>query len=167
MPGEGKEHKRIRERVEREVGCYLKSTGKAASYRVRAAHQKGAGTIGLYIGHPSRKTRMSDADMVIVNDKNEAACIIEVKDKDVMPKNLFGIVGATSVCNTIYHEAHGNIPLAEAALYIVVSANCVRKPQSTKKKQLELIEKQLADGGGSVSRVAICVEDEFAKRFRL
>lgn len=167
MPGEGKEHKRIRERVEKEARSYLESTGRGASHRIRAAHQRGAGTIGLYIGHPSRKTRMSDADMVIVNDKNEAVCIIEVKDRDVMPKNLFGIVGATSVCDTIYHEAHGDIPLTKAALFIVVSANCVRKPQSMKRKQLELIEKQLADGVGSVSSVTICIEDEFAKRFKL
>jgi len=86
--------------MEKEAQSYLESTERETSYRIRAAHKKGASTIGLYIGYKSRETMMSDADMVIVNDKNEAVCIIEVKDKDVVPKNLFGIVGATSVCDT-------------------------------------------------------------------
>jgi hypothetical protein len=110
---------------------------------------------------------MSDADMVIVNDKNEAVCIIEIKDKDVMPKNLFGIVGATSVCNTVRHKAHGEIHIANAALFIVVSEECVGKTQSTKRQQLELIERQCAKKVGTASRIVICAEDEFADRFSL
>jgi len=167
MPGEGKEHKRIRERVEMEAKSYLESTGKGASHRIKAAHQRGAGTIGLFVGSPSRKTRMSDADLVIVDDRNEAVCIIEVKDKDVMPKNLFGIVGATSVCDTIRHKAFDDLVLRKAALYIVVSAENLGKPQSTKRKQIELINKELFGGLGSVSRVVICSENDFAKLFKL
>jgi len=167
MPGEGKEHKSLRERVEKEARSYLESTGRQATYRIRAAHQRGAGTIGLYVGRPSRATRMSDADLVVVDGRNEAVCIIEVKDKDVMPKNLFGIVGATAVCDTIRHKAHGDIPIREAMLYIVVSAATVGKLQSMKRKQLELVNKELAEGVGSVSRVVICSEDEFGELFRL
>jgi hypothetical protein len=167
LPGEGEEHKRIRKRVEKEAQSYLESTGRGASHRIRAAHQKGAGTIGLYMGHPSRATRMSDADLVIVDDSNEAVCIIEVKDEDVRPKNLFGIVGATSLCDTVRHNAFDDLRLGRAALYIVVNAENLGKPQSTKRKQIELINKELAGGFGSIGRVVICSEDDFAKLFKL
>ena len=167
MPGEGEEHKRIRKRVEKEAQSYLESTGRGTSHRIRAAHQKGAGTIGLYMGRPSRATRMSDADLVIVGDRNQVVSIIEVKDKDVVPKNLFGIVGATSLCDTVRHRAFDDLHLGKAALYIVVNAENFGKPQSTKRKQIESINKELAKGFGSVSRVVICSEDEFAERFRL
>jgi hypothetical protein len=167
LPGEGERHKRIRKRVEREARNYLKSTGRESTHHVRAAHERGAGTIGLYMGAPSRRTRMSDADLVVVNDKNEAVCIIEVKDRDVSPKSLFGIVGATSLCDRIRHREYGERPFREASLYIVVNAECFADVQSMKGKQVELINRALDRGLGSLSKILICSENEFTDRFGL
>jgi hypothetical protein len=110
---------------------------------------------------------MSEADLVVVDDNNEAVCIVEVKDEDVRPKNLFGIVGATSLCDTVHHNAFDDLRFGRAALYIVVNTENLGKPKSTKRKQIELINKELAGGFGSVSRAVICSEDEFAGLFRL
>lgn len=84
-----------------------------------------------------------------------------------MPKNLFGIVGATSVCDTIRHKTFGDVRIKKAPLFIVVSTVSVGKPHSIKRGQFKLVENQLADGVGSVSSVSICTDDEFALRFKL
>lgn len=119
---------RIRQKVEGESGRSLNSKGKGASHWVGVPHEKGAVSIGLYIGHPSRATKMSNADLVIVNDLNGATCIIEVKDKDVMPKNLFGIVRATFAYNIVRHENHNKTEIANAPSFVAASFSSIAFP---------------------------------------
>jgi hypothetical protein len=167
LPGEGERHKRIRKTVEKDVRTYLQATGRKDSHRVIAAHEKGAGTISLFRGYPSRKSKMSDADLIVVNDDDEVVCIIEVKDKDVRPKDLIGIIGATSMCNIASHKDTGEMPLRKAALYIVVNSEGLGNQQSMKRQQLEIINKEFAKGRDSVNKAVICSESEFPRYFRV
>ena len=84
---EGKWHKKIRFEKIKEY--------KNKGYEVKSSH--GNGKIPLYIGNPSTKTFLSDADIVLI--KNERIIkIIEIQST-ISPKQATGIITATKLCN--------------------------------------------------------------------
>jgi hypothetical protein len=85
---EGKWHKKNRKA--------LISRYKQEGYMVESSHENKV--IGLYRGQPSRSTFLSDADIILFKDK-AIVKIVEVKDRDITPKVMAGIVSITDICD--------------------------------------------------------------------
>ena len=167
MPAEGEEHRRIRKRVTGDVLRHLKDCGKQSAYKVKVAHQKGQGAIALYAGRRANERGMSDADLVILGPDDKVSCIVEVKDKDVTPKNIIGLIGATALCDRAVHKDEGEHLFDNPALFIVINSSVVDKPSPVKKNQLRFINDSCAEGTGTLSSVTICSENEFAHHFSI
>ncbi len=167
MPTEGEEHRRIREQITGDVLRHLKDCGKESAYIVKTAHQKGHGAIALYAGKRANERGMSDADVVILGPDRKVACIVEVKDRDVTPKNVIGIIGATALCDRAVHKDEGERLFGDPALFIVVNSSVVDRPSPVKKNQLKFINDRFVKGTGTLKSVTICSESEFAGCFDL
>lgn len=83
---EGEWHKKVR--------MDLINKFEQEGYQVKSSH--GEKSIRLYRGEPSDRTYLSEADLTLFND-GFIVKIVEIKYKDITPKNMVGIVKATDL----------------------------------------------------------------------
>ena len=96
----------------------------------------------MYRGKPSRITFLSDADLVLLKD-DSIAKIIEIKDKDITPKNMAGIVTITDMCNLCKIN---DKPYNLSDIKLIIAYN-KQKDKSKKPEQLQLIKDNMEVNG--------------------
>ena len=158
MTREGKVHEGIRLRIlkiidERGYKCF---SGHGANQ-----------DLSLFSDRKSNETHFSDADILILKGNDKIISIIEIKDKDVQPKEIIGIIGATSICNKFIDKSGGEYSFNNPSLYIVINDETLNKEGSTKRPQMDLIEEKLSIDLKAISKYKICSESEFKDVFNV
>jgi hypothetical protein len=106
---EGDEHKRIRERYEKDID--------SGRFELHSSHTK-AGTLPTYLGERHTFTQMADVDMALVDrTTKEVNYIIEIEDKLPQPKYLIGEIIAIAMCKRIGLRT-GDNPLNDVVLVV-------------------------------------------------
>jgi hypothetical protein len=149
---EGTEHKRIRERIIK----FLKHN----KYKCFSGHIDSDQDLGLFKDKKGADTHFSDADILILNNDDKIISIIEIKDEDIQPKQIIGIIGATSICNKFIDKNGNEFKFDHPSLYIVIRDELLNKPGSKKKQQMRLIKENLSIQLGAISIYEICSENE-------
>lgn len=144
----------------------IRSSGESERYYVLTSHDSNEGRINLYTGSVCDEHWMSDADLAVLDSRGRVVGIVEVKFKDVRPKDVLGVVHATSLCSVLCHRGKEH-SLQKPILYVVVDAKTVNKPGSSKMKQLNHISEKLHGKIGSLRKTVICTDREFADKFRV
>jgi len=85
---EGEWHKKVRRKLIQKF--------EKEGYTVESSH--GEKSIRLYHGEPSDRTYLSEADLILFND-SFIVKIVEIKYKDITPKNMVGIIKTTDLCD--------------------------------------------------------------------
>ena len=129
---EGEWHKKVRKKLIKKY--------EEEGYQVESSHENKV--IGLYRGKPSRSTFLSDADLVLLKD-DSVVKIVEIKDKDITPKNIVGIVKTTDLCNLCEIDKKP-YNLSDIKLTIVYKK---QKDESKKPEQFQLIKDNLKRDG--------------------
>lgn len=149
---EGTEHKRIRENIIK----FLKHnnidffSGHIGSYQ----------NLGLFKDKKGADTHFSDADILVLNKHKKITSIIEIKHKDIAPKQITGIIGATSICNRFIDKNGIEYNFDNPSLYIVIRDELLNKPGSKKGQQMRLIKENLSIQLGVINNYEICSENE-------
>lgn len=158
MRKEGENHRRMREQVIRVINGRIKS-----DCRIVSAHS-GRVESSLYLDEPSRRTHLSDADILILNDKTgRVRGVVEIKDKGIRPKDMIGIMGCTSICDRHVNPVGRCYALKDATLYIVVPDTAMTKNGSAKKNQIDQIVRRMPVNPESVHKYVVCSASEFAR----
>ena len=156
MKKEGKTHREIRQAV-----IFTLESRKGPDQRVVASHSDGSEQ-RLFFGEPSRRTHMSDADILLIDDRaGKVDAIVEIKDRDVRPKDIVGIIGCTSMCDKHVDRDGREYATSGALLFIVVPDQTLGKSGSSKRAQLEGIVERMAENTRSLKKCVICSATEF------
>jgi len=117
----------------------------------------------LFFGEPSRRTHMSDADILLIDDRTgKVDAIVEIKDRDVRPKNIVGIIGCTSICDKHVDRDGREYATSGVLLFIVVPDQTLGKNGSSKRAQLEGIVERMAENTRPLRKCVVCSAAEFA-----
>ena len=100
---EGERHKAIRKMVADVIDERIESTG--CKQELLQSHEKGKGKLNLYFSLNDRILKnewMADVDLAIVDPRvpSSVHTIIEIKTKDIRPKDIAGIIGAIAISGT-------------------------------------------------------------------
>jgi len=125
---EGEWHKKVRKELIKKY--------EEEGYQVESSHENKV--IGLYRGEPSRSTFLSDADLVLLKD-DSIVKIIEIKDKDITPKNIAGIVTITDMCSLCKIN---DKPYTLSDIELIITYK-KQKDESKKPEQFQLIKESL------------------------
>ena len=157
MPSEGKVHKDIRLRISDII--------VERGYKCRSGHS--GQKLGLYSDRKSYETHFSDTDILVLDENNKIISIIEIKaGNDVRPKDIIGIIGATSICNKFIDKS-GEYQFNNPSLYIVIKDETLYKEGSKKRPQMDLIKEKLSIDLKEISKYKICSESEFKEVFNV
>ena len=158
MTREGEVHKRIRLRILKII--------EERGYKCFSGH--GANQdLSLFSDRKSNETHFSDADILVLNGNDKIISIIEIKDKDVQPKEIIGIIGSTSICNRFIDKNNVEYPFNNPTLYIVIKDEILNKRGSKKRLQINLIKEKLSIDLKAISKYKICSENEFEEVFKV
>ena len=157
MAKEGKVHTDIRSRILDIID--------ERGYKYISGHT--GQNLRLFSDRKSDGTHFSDADILVLDKNNKIISIIEIKDKDVEPKKIIGIIGATSICNKFIDKSGGEYPFNNPSLYIVIKDETLNKKGSKKRPQMDLIEEKLSIDLKAISKYKICSESEFKDVFNV
>jgi len=160
---EGKEHKRIREDVMRVIERKVKGT----NLRILSGHT-GKGELRIYCQNEGLKPiLLSKPDILFVDDANRTVkSIIEIKDKDIRPKDILGILASTSICNESWKDPKTRNSICGASLYVVLNEKEYHKEGSQKIPQMKLLQDRTPKTQ-SISTYVICSTKEFEDVFTL
>ena len=158
MTREGEVHKGVRLRIsniieERDYKCFSGHGG----------YQK----LSLFSNRKSNETHFSDADILVLDENNKIISIIEIKDEDVRPKEIIGIIGSTSICNKFIDKNNVEYQFNNPSLYIVIKDEILNKRGSKKRLQMDLIKEKLSIDLKAISKYKICSESEFEVVFNV
>jgi hypothetical protein len=156
MPSEGKDHEEIRSRILNIID--------ERGYEYRSGHS--GQKWGLFSDRKSDETHFSNPNILVLDENNKIISIIEIKDEGVRPKDIIGIIGATSICNKFIDES-GEYPFNNPSLYIVIKDETLNKVDSKKRPQMDLIEEKLSIDLKAISKYKICSEREFKEVFNV
>ena len=156
MTREGKVHEGIRLRISNIID--------ERGYKYLSGHSDQ--NLGLFSDRKSHETHFSDADILVLDENNKIVSIIEIKDEDVRPKEIIGIIGSTSICNKFIDKS-GEYQFNNPSLYIVIKDETLNKIGSKKRPQMDLIKERLSIDLKGISKYKICSESEFEEVFNV
>jgi hypothetical protein len=156
MTREGKVHEGIRLRISNIID--------ERGYKYLSGHSNQ--NLGLFSDRKSNETHFSDADILVLDGNNKVISIVEIKDKDVQPKEIIGIIGSTSICNKFIDKS-GEYLFNNPTLYIVIKDETLNKVGSKKRPQMDLIKERLSIDLKGISKYKICSESEFKEVFNV
>jgi len=157
MTREGKVHKGIRLRILNIID--------ERGYKYLSGHSDQ--NLGLFSDRKSNETHFSDADILVLDENNKVISIVEIKDKDVQPKEIIGIIGSTSICNKFIDKNNVEYQFNNPSLYIVIKEEILNKIGSKKQPQMDLIKERLSIDLKGISKYKICSEGEFEEVFNV
>ena len=139
---------------------------------VLSSHGGSEGKPNLYskvTDSPHRENWLSDPDLVLVGTseagKKEVRLVVEVKAKDVRPKDIAGIIAITSMARYLRSRRTSAV-LNGCPLFILIDSKVLGTKESPKRKQLDMIVRLLRIPDGTVTTVVICSEEEFGNSLR-
>ena len=156
MTREGKVHEEIRLRISDII--------KERGYKYLSGHS--GQKWGLFSDRESDETHFSSPNILVLDENNKIISIIEIKDKGVRPKDIIGIIGATSICNKFIDKS-GEYQFNNPSLYIVIKDETLYKEGSKKRPQMDLIKEKLSIDLKEISKYKICSESEFKEVFNV
>jgi hypothetical protein len=156
MPSEGNVHEEIRSRILDIID------EKGYKHHTGHSGQKW----GLFSDRESAETHFSNPNILVLDENNKIISIIEIQDNGVRPKDIIGIIGATSICNK-YIDKSGEYQFNNPSLYIVIKDETLYKEGSKKRQQMDLIKKKLSIDLKEISKYKICSESEFKDVFNV
>ncbi len=160
---EGERHKAIRKMVADVIDERIESTG--CKQELLQSHEKGKGKLNLYFSLNDRILKnewMADVDLAIVDPRvpSSVHTIIEIKTKDIRPKDIAGIIGAIAISTKLKNQDKV-YKIDRTRLIIVVDS--LELIKGIKDKQLSRLQSFLKIEGGSTCSVDICNEENFKK----
>jgi len=165
MKREGEEHKRTRNYV---ISIIDKRIAGRSGLRRLFDDHTGGSNLKLYCQVADVKTHLSSPDILLLDDDNRLVeSIIEVKDQDVSPKNILGILASTSICNRFLDKDGAPYEIKETQLYVVINDKVLSKIGSGKEDQMALIGERMPVNPSTISKYVICSEKKFEKKFAI
>jgi len=161
---EGETHQRIRNNLKTALSSFELKSSHCGEGRINLYHLKSG-------EKPEPKNWLSDVDLVLLSN-GAIKILIEIKDKDITPKVILGIIEATDLATKCVVGKEEPKEVKDATLFIVVNSEALKGSgtrESQKPDQLELIgelmEKRL--GNGCLKNLEIFTEfDQDEKDFR-
>ncbi len=163
---EGDRHKEIRKLTATTIENNINEA--RSNLHLLQSHEKGEGKLNLYFSLNERICNnewMADVDLAVVNTHDSTVhTIVEIKTKDIRPKDIAGIIGAIAVSTKLKNK--NNIFNIDGARLIIVF-DLQEMIKGVKEKQLTRLQSILKIQGSSIATIEICNECNFNEKFSL